>query len=106
MSFAAAALGLVVSSIARAHDSVMPLGTMTSMALSAIGGCWWPLGFEPDWMRAIARWLPTTWTMQAFNDLMIRQMPPSAALWPSAATLGIGAACLAAGVFGTTRRRR
>jgi len=99
ISFAAAALGLVVASIARAHDSVMPLGVTISMAMAAIGGCWWPLDFEPGWMRELARWMPTTWTMQAFNDLMIRNQPPSAALLPLAATMGIGMIFLGAGLI-------
>jgi ABC-2 type transport system permease protein len=99
ISFAAAALGLVVASISPAHDSVMPLGVTVSMAMAAIGGCWWPLDFEPSWMRALANWMPTTWTMQAFNDLMIRNQPPSAALWPLAATLGLGTIFLALGLI-------
>jgi ABC-2 type transport system permease protein len=99
ISFAAAALGLVVASIARAHDSVMPLGVTISMAMAAIGGCWWPLDFEPGWMRELARWMPTTWTMQAFNDLMIRNQPPSAALRPLAAMMGIGMIFLVAGLI-------
>jgi len=99
ISFAAAALGLVVASISRAHDSVMPLGVTLSMAMAAIGGCWWPLDFEPGWMRELARWMPTTWTMQAFNDLMIRSQPPSATLWPLAATVGIGMIFLGAGII-------
>ena len=99
ISFAAAALGLVVASISPAHDSVMPLGVTVSMAMAAIGGCWWPLDFEPSWMRALANWMPTTWTMQAFNDLMIRNQPPSATLWPLAATLGLGTIFLAAGLI-------
>jgi ABC-type multidrug transport system permease subunit len=99
ISFAAAALGLVVASIASAHDSVMPLGVTVSMAMAAIGGCWWPLDFEPGWMREFARWMPTTWTMQAFNDLMIRNQPPSATLVPLAATLGIGTIFLCAGLI-------
>jgi ABC-type multidrug transport system permease subunit len=98
MALAGAALGLVIPTLAPAHDSVMPLGTMTSLALAAVGGCWWPLDFEPPWMRAIARWLPTTWTMQAFNDLMIRGAPPSAALVPFVATIAIAAVILAIGV--------
>jgi ABC-2 type transport system permease protein len=99
ISFAAAALGLVVASIATAHDSVMPLGVTISMAMAAIGGCWWPLDFEPAWMRELARWMPTTWTMQAFNDLMIRNQPLSAALRPLSATLGIGLLFLGAGLI-------
>ncbi len=98
MAFAGAALGLVIPSIAPAHDSVMPLGTMTSLALAAIGGCWWPLDFEPAWMRSVAHWLPTTWTMQAYNDLMIRGAPASAAIVPCLVTTAIGAVVLVVGV--------
>jgi ABC-type multidrug transport system permease subunit len=99
ISFAAAALALVVASIATAHDSVMSLGVTISMAMAAIGGCWWPLDFEPGWMRELARWLPTTWTMQAFNDLMIRNQPPSVAWLPLAATIGIGVIFTVAGLL-------
>jgi ABC-2 type transport system permease protein len=99
ISFAAAALALVVASIATAHDSVPSLGVTISISMAAIGGCWWPLDFEPGWMRELARWLPTTWTMQAFNDLMIRNQPPSAALLPLAATIGIGVIFIVAGLL-------
>ncbi|MGA6973686.1 MAG: ABC transporter permease, partial [Candidatus Binatus sp.] len=99
ISFAAAALALVVASIATAHDSVPSLGVTISISMAAIGGCWWPLDFEPGWMRELARWLPTTWTMQAFNDLMIRNQAPSGALRPLAATIGIGMIFLVAGLF-------
>ncbi|MGD0075697.1 MAG: ABC transporter permease [Candidatus Binataceae bacterium] len=99
ISFASAALGLVIASIARAHDSVMPLGTVVSMAMAAIGGCWWPLDFEPAWMRAVAQWMPTTWAMEAFNNLMIRNLPASSTLWPFAATVGLGMIFLVVGIF-------
>jgi ABC-2 type transport system permease protein len=99
ISFASAALGLVIASISRAHDSVMPFGVTLSMAMAAIGGCWWPLDFEPSWMRALARFVPTTWTMQSFNDLMIRNQPPSATLWPFAATIGLGILFLMVGLI-------
>jgi ABC-2 type transport system permease protein len=99
ISFAAAALGLVVASIATAHDSVMPLGVTVSMAMAAIGGCWWPLDFEPGWMRELARWMPTTWTMQAFNDLMIRNQPMTATLMPLAATIALGSIFLGIGLL-------
>jgi ABC-type multidrug transport system permease subunit len=99
ISFAAAAFGLIIAAIANSHDAVMPLGTMIAMAMSAIGGCWWPLDFEPGWMRMLARWMPTTWTMQAYNDLMIRHAPAASALLPFAATMGLGVAFLAAGIL-------
>jgi ABC-type multidrug transport system permease subunit len=103
ISFAAASFGLIIACIARTHDSVMPVGAVVAMAMSAIGGCWWPIDFEPSWMRAIAQWMPTTWTMRAFNDLMIRGSPPASVLWPSAAVLGLGLIYLCAGLAGTNR---
>ncbi len=100
MSFAAAALGLVMPTLTDSHDAVMPLGTMVSMAMSAVGGCWWPLDFEPSWMRSLSHALPTTWAMQAYNDLMIRRADWSAAAWPSAVAFGLGVLYLAVGVLG------
>lgn len=98
IAFAGAAFGLIIACLARTHDSVMAFGAVVSMAMSAIGGCWWPIDFEPGWMRAVAEWLPTTWVMQSFNDLMIRGLPASAILWPTIATFGLGLAYLIAGI--------
>lgn len=103
ISFAAAAFGLIIACVARTHDSVMPFGAVVAMAMSAIGGCWWPLDFEPSWMRAFAQFLPTTWTMLAFNNLMIRDLPAFSALWPSLATITLGIAFLVVGLFGASR---
>jgi ABC-type multidrug transport system permease subunit len=103
ISFAAAAFGLIIACVARTHDSVMPFGAVVAMAMSAIGGCWWPLDFEPSWMRAFAQFLPTTWTMLAFNNLMIRDLPPFSALWPSFATITLGTVFLLIGLFGASR---
>jgi hypothetical protein len=106
ISFAAAAFGLIIACLARTHDSVMPIGAVCAMAMSAIGGCWWPLSFEPSWLRAIGLLMPTTWTMQAFNDLMIRNLVPSDVLMPSAATIGLGVLFVTIGLIGASRLYR
>ena len=103
ISFAAAAFSLVIACVARSHDSIMPIGAVAAMALSAIGGCWWPLDFEPGWMRAFARLLPTTWTMQAYNDLMIRHSAGSVALESSAFAAAIGLGYLIVGMVVASR---
>jgi ABC-type multidrug transport system permease subunit len=103
ISFAAATISLLVACVARTHDSVMPVGATIAMALSAIGGCWWPIDFEPTWMRAIARWLPTTWTMRAYNDLMIRHLEASSALWPALVTVGLALLYLVIGMFAASK---
>jgi ABC-type multidrug transport system permease subunit len=71
-----------------------------------IGGCWWPLDFEPAWMRTLAHWLPTTWTMHAYNDLMIRGASAPAMLVPFGVTMAIGAVILAIGVAAALRTPR
>jgi ABC-type multidrug transport system permease subunit len=103
ISFAAAAFGLVIAAVARTRDSVLPIGSVAAMTMAAVGGCWWPINFEPVWMRSVAAWMPTTWTMRAYNDLMIRGLKPTHALWPSMVTLALGIAFLCVGVIGARR---
>lgn len=98
ISFAAVAFSLVIACVARTHDSVMPIGAVAAMVMSAIGGCWWPLDFEPAWLRAFAQLLPTTWTMEAYNNLMIRQAAAGSAVWPSAVVAALGALYLVVGM--------
>ncbi len=104
ISFAAAGFGLLVAGAGRTRDAVLPVGAMVIMTMAAIGGCWWPIDFEPQLMRTFALGLPTTWAMQAFNDLMIRGLPVSAALVPSAVNVGFGILYAAVGVRIARRR--
>jgi ABC-type multidrug transport system permease subunit len=103
ISLAAAAFSLVIACAANTRDAVLPIGAMAALAMSAIGGCWWPLDFEPYWMRAVALGMPTTWTMEAFNNLMIRGLDPSSIAWPAAVTFAIGMVFLAVGILSSSR---
>ncbi len=103
ISFAAAAFSLVIACIANTRDAVLPIGAMTALVMSAIGGCWWPLDFEPYWMRAAALGMPTTWTMVAFNNLMIRGLDPSSVAIPAVVTSAIGISFLVIGILGSPR---
>jgi len=103
ISFAAAAFSLVIACVANTRDAVLPIGAMVALGMSAIGGCWWPLDFEPGWMCALAPGMPTTWTMEAFNNLMIRELDPLSTAWPVAITFAIGAVFFATGILGSSR---
>src|SRR5262245_13084864 len=98
------ALGLIVAAIAPSRDAVVPLGSVLIVTMAAVGGCWWPIDLEPRWMRGVAHALPTTWAMEAFNDLMIRGRRADAAYVPTAVLLGFGAAYLALGLALFRRR--
>jgi ABC-2 type transport system permease protein len=103
IAFAGAAFGLMVAG-AGSRDSVLPIGAIVIMTVAAIGGCWWPIVFEPPWMRIVALAVPTTWTMQAYNDLMIRGLPAISAVVPSLINVGFGLVYMTVGLFVVRRR--
>ncbi|HYK64959.1 MAG TPA: ABC transporter permease, partial [Patescibacteria group bacterium] len=104
IAFAGAAFGLVVAGLGRTRDAVLPVGAIVIMTMAAIGGCWWPIDFEPAWMQHIALAMPTTWAMHAFNDLMIRKLTAGSALAPSAVNFGFGIIYTVVGVAIARRR--
>jgi ABC-type transport system involved in cytochrome c biogenesis permease component len=96
--FAGCAFGLVVAAVAPTREAVLPLGSIVIVTMAAVGGCWWPIDLEPRWMRNVALAFPTTWAMDAFNDLMIRRRGIEAALRPTAVLLSYGLVYLIIGV--------
>ncbi len=104
--FAGTTFGLVVAALAPTREAVLPLGSIVIVTMAAVGGCWWPIDLEPRWMRQVALAFPTTWAMDAFNDLMIRRRGVEAAVLPTAVMLAYGTAYLGLGVLLFERRRR
>ena len=102
--FAGTALGLVVAAVAPSRDAVVPLASIVVLTMAAVGGCWWPIDLEPRWMRSVALAFPTTWAMEAFNDLMIRRRSADAAYVPTGVLFAYGAAYLAIGLALFRRR--
>jgi ABC-type multidrug transport system permease subunit len=96
--FAGCAFGLVVAAVAPTREAVLPVGSIVIVTMAAVGGCWWPIDLEPRWMRSVALAFPTTWAMDAFNDLMIRRRTFEAALRPAAVMLAYGLLYLLIGV--------
>ena len=104
VAFAGAAFGLIVAGVGKTRDAVLPVGAIVIMTMAAIGGCWWPIDFEPAWMQQVALALPTTWAMRAFNDLMIRNLAASSAVIPAAVNFGFGIIYTVIGVAIARRR--
>jgi ABC-2 type transport system permease protein len=68
------------------------------MALSAVGGLWWPQSDQPDWMNRISPAFFTTWSMRGLNDLILREGGLHAVLLPAVVLLAYGAAMLFLGL--------
>jgi len=95
--FAMTGFSLLVSAFARTREQIIPLGLTVIMLVCAIGGCWWPLFMEPEWLQNVAHATPTAWAMDGLEDLILRER----GLAEVAPVLGVlvayGAACLALG---------
>lgn len=65
-----ASLGVFVGAIVRTPESVQGICTLGSIAMAAIGGCWWPLEIVPDFARRIGQLFPTSWAMNAMHQLI------------------------------------
>lgn len=106
IAFAGTAFGLIVAAIARSREAVFSVGSVVMVTMAAVGGCWWPIDLEPRWMRSAALAFPTTWAMDAFNDLMIRRRTVEAAVMPTAVMVAYGALYLFVGLSIFRRRLR
>jgi ABC-type Na+ efflux pump permease subunit len=97
----AAALGLLLGSLARSEGQATAIGVLSSNVLAALGGCWWPIEVTAPWMQKLALALPTGWAMDALHRLVSFEMGPASVLPHlavfAAATLVTGA--LAVRVF-------
>ncbi len=89
-----ASLSLLLGSLARTEGQMVGIGVISSMALGALGGCWWPIEVAPRWMQSLAKLLPTGWVMDGLHRLISFGDPAVAAL-PHVLAIALGALLLA-----------
>jgi ABC-type multidrug transport system permease subunit len=65
-----ASLALLLGNVARTQAQMAGVGVVSTMALAALGGCWWPIEITPPWMQSLALLLPTGWAMDALHKLV------------------------------------
>jgi ABC-2 type transport system permease protein len=110
--FAVVAAGMLVAGLARSREQTLRLGLSMVMALSALGGCWWPQSVQPDWMNRVSPVVFTTWAMRGLNDLILRERGLDAVALPIGVLIVYGAVTMALGLrlfrmrFSAAGRRR
>jgi ABC-2 type transport system permease protein len=96
--FSLVGFSLLVAAFARSREQIIPLGLAAVMLVCALGGCWWPLYQEPEWLRQFAWATPTAWAMDGIHDLILRDRGLADVLPTLGALAGYGAACLLLGL--------
>ena len=79
-AFAMGSLSILFGSLLSDPDQVTTIGVITTMAMSALGGCWWPLEVVSAPLRVVAFCLPTGWTMNGIHKLISFGMGTAAVL--------------------------
>lgn len=62
-------LGVFVGAVIRTPESVQGICTLGSVAMAALGGCWWPMEIVPDFAQNVGNLFPTAWAMRAMHQL-------------------------------------
>ncbi len=65
-----ASLGILLGSATKTEGQAVAIAVISTMALAALGGCWWPIEITPRWMQSFAMCIPTGWTMDALHRLV------------------------------------
>lgn len=88
--FCVAALGLLISGLLRTPQQAESLAWLFGLALSAVGGSWWPLEIMPDGMRLVGQVLPTGWAMTGLHNVITYGQGLAGAVVPTIMLLLIG----------------
>ena len=65
-----APLGLAVGGFVRDSERAANIGVMITMAMAALGGCWWPIEVVSPTLQKVALLLPTGWAMRALHGVI------------------------------------
>jgi ABC-2 type transport system permease protein len=90
MVLISSAFGVMLATYARTERSAGALGSITSLVLAPLGGCWWPLFLYPQWLQNIAKISPHAWAVEGFNKIMLFGADFGAAVPSMLALVGFG----------------
>jgi ABC-type multidrug transport system permease subunit len=91
----AAALGLLGGSLFASGDAAAGFGLVLVLAMSALGGCWWPSEVMPDAPRKAGHAFPAAWAMDGLHQILSWGGGLRDVLLPCAVLLAFAAAATA-----------
>ena len=65
-------LALLLASIVKTTEQQSALGNIVVISTCMISGLYWPVEIEPSWMQTAANFVPQTWAMRGFTELIVR----------------------------------
>ena len=72
-----ASLGVLLGTLARSEGQAVAIGVVSTNALAALGGCWWPVEILSPWLQDLQLVFPTGWAMDGLHKLVSFAAPPA-----------------------------
>lgn len=73
ISFAATSYGYFIGSVFKTINQALPLGAVSVVILSALGGLWVPIELLPEIMKKVAHLSPLNWGLDAVQNITLRK---------------------------------
>lgn len=90
IAFTAVSYGYMIGNIFTTSNQASSFGSISIVLLSALGGIWIPIAILPEIMQNIALISPLYWSLEAVNNIFLRE----------SGLAGIAKPCLALMIFG------
>ena len=74
-AMACTAFGMMLAAVSKTSSQARGLGTLLILAMSSIGGAWFPTSFMPDFIQAISKLTIVYWSMDGFLQVLWRGAP-------------------------------
>ncbi|MDP4083272.1 MAG: ABC transporter permease [Bacillota bacterium] len=91
-------LGLFISGFVKTTEQQGAFGSVIITATCMLGGVYWPLDIVPSFMQKIAEFIPQTWAMRGFTELISRGGSVQDIVAPVSVLLAFSVVFLAIGI--------
>lgn len=99
IGFSATSFGFFVGTLFKTVNQALPFGSVSIVILSALGGIWVPIEILPPGMQAMADISPLHWSLDAVNQVILRNGDISSVLFPMSILLATGGILWATGIL-------
>ncbi|MCL6599976.1 MAG: ABC transporter permease [Alicyclobacillus macrosporangiidus] len=64
-------IALCIAGLVKSAEQHMSIGTFVAVTTSMVGGAYWPLEIEPEWMQRLAWFVPQGWAVNGFKAALL-----------------------------------
>jgi len=97
-AFTATSFGILLASLVKTRRQATSIGTLVIILMSALGGSWWPLTIEPEFMQKLGHLTINAWALDGLNALILEGAKMQQILVDAAVLFLYGCVCFLIGI--------